>query len=338
MSGLLARVRLGVVAACVAISCSAPLPSLAADDVLARVRARGVVRCASIVRPGIAVPTADGKHWYGVAPDICRAVAAAVLGAPNLISFRAYFGVPVAGGTIDDADDIVFLSGRELVGETGQAAGDLELGPVVLHDSLALLVPAASHVTHVKQLGTKSVCVEPGSRSDRALEGYFTHHAIALREHPFEETDEMREAYGDGRCDALAGPLTTLASIRADPEEGHRADRILPEVLADDPIFAATPQDAHWARTVWWVFSVLVDAEDALVKAHGRDSAIAAVPPAAGTELGLAAGWESRALNAGGNYGELFDRDLGAGSRLRLARGANALWRNGGLIVGLRFD
>jgi len=149
----------------------------------------------------------------------------------------------------------------------------------------------------------------------------------------------MREAYGDGRCDALAGPLTTLASVRADPDEGHPKDRILPELLADDPIFAATSHDARWARIVWWTFSVLVDAEDAGIRAHTTgDDAIAGVPPAAGSELGLTAGWERDALDAGGNYGELFDRDLGAGSRFGLARGANALWRNGGLIFGLHVD
>jgi general L-amino acid transport system substrate-binding protein len=189
-------------------------------------------------------------------------------------------------------------------------------------------------------LASKTVCVEPGSPADRALTRYFEQHAIDLHEHPFQETDEMRQAYDDGNCGALAGPLTTLASVRADPQEGHRADRILPQILADDPIIAATAGDARFARVVWWTFSVLVDAEAAGISGRDRDAvtAIPGVPPAVGNELGLPAGWANAALAAAGNYGELFDRDLGAGSRFGLARGSNALWRSGGLIYGLHAE
>ena len=107
---------------------------------------------------------------------------------------------------------------------------------------------------------------------------------------------------------------------------------MLPEFLADDPIVAATAGDARWSRIVWWVFSVLVDAEDAGISAHASvaSTAIPGVPPALATEFGLKANWAHAALAAGGNYGELFERDFGASSKFGLARGTNALWRNGG--------
>ena len=324
---------------CLAGYVAAPVASLAASesdlDVLARVRAHGVVHCAGIVRPGIAVPTVDGKHWYGVSVDVCRAVAAAVFGSAERITFRPYFGGPPIGK--DDApDDVVFLSGAELVGEAASGAKALTLGPAVVHDALALLVPAAG-VAHAADLADKSVCVEPGSSADRALITFFAQRAIALHEHPFQETDEMRQAYGDGQCDALAGPLSTLASVRADPKDGKSADRILPELLADDPIFAATASDARWSRVVAWTFGVLVDAEVAGIVVEPSDDtrALPGVPPAVGAELGLRATWVHDTLAAEGSYAAIFARNLGARSRLGLLRGANALWRDGGLIFGL---
>jgi len=313
-----------------------PAPAGAADDVLARVRARGVLHCAGIVRPGFAVPTVDGKHWYGLSADVCRAVAAAVLGSAQRMEFRPYFDGGPADGRPDETNDIVFVSDAQLVGGAAASAAPLQLGPVIAHDALALLVPATG-AKRIADLANRTVCVEPGSPADRAIASYFAQHTLTLHEHPFQETDEMRQAYAAGHCDALAGPLSTLASVRVDPQDGHRSDRILPELLADDPIFAATAADARWSRIVWWTFSVLVDAENARIGAHPSEStiAVAGVPPAVGTELGLAPQWARKAL-AGGDYGQLLDRDLGARSRFDLPRGANALWQHGGLIFGLR--
>jgi general L-amino acid transport system substrate-binding protein len=209
-----------------------------------------------------------------------------------------------------------------------------------MHDALALLVPASSAAARIADLAGKKVCVEPGTPADRALVRAFARRGIALREHPFQESDEMRQAYGTGNCDALAGPLTTLANVRSDPNEGRPADRILPELLADDPIFAATGGDARWSRIVWWTFSVLVDAEEAGISGGdaARAAAIPGVPPLAGRQLGLAPGWARDALAAGGNYGEIFERDLGAASRLKLTRGDDALWSSGGSIFGLHVE
>ena len=309
-------------------------------DVLARVRAQGVVRCATIVRPGVAVPTVDGAHWYGIAPDVCRAVAAAVLGDPTRVKLRPYLENEAGAVGAAADDDIVFLSGNESIATLARDRATLQLGPAVMHDALALLVPASSAAARIADLAGKKVCVEPGTPADRALVRAFARRGIALREHPFQESDEMRQAYGTGNCDALAGPLTTLANVRSDPSEGRPADRILPELLADDPIFAATGGDARWSRIVWWTFSVLVDAEEAGVTGGDatRAAAIPGVPPLAGRQLGLAPGWARDALAAGGNYGELFERDLGAASRLKLTRGDNALWSSGGSIFALHVE
>jgi general L-amino acid transport system substrate-binding protein len=322
-----------VAAAIVAAVRSAPA---ATDDVVARVRAHDVLRCAGIIRPGFAVPALDGKHWYGLAADVCRAVAAAVLGPGARIEFRPYLaGSPEVQRYAASDDDIVFLSGEQLVGAAAAAAGSLELGPVIAHDGIALLVRAGGPA-RVAGLGGKTICVEAGSPADRALVQYFFQNALTLREHPFQETDEMRQAYAGGDCDALAGPLSTLASVRADPQDGRRSDRILPDLIADDPIFAATPADARWARIVWWTFSALVDSEAFGASAQATDGGVTGVPPALAAELDLKRSWAQDALAVGGDYGHLFDRNLGAGSRLGLARGANALWNEGGLIFGLR--
>jgi general L-amino acid transport system substrate-binding protein len=308
-------------------------------DVLQLVRLRHVVRCAGLVRPGIAVPTLDGKSWHGFAVDVCRAIAAATLGDASRISFRPYVRGEPFDRSNGETDDVVFLSSSELVADGTHVALPLVLGPVVVHDALALLVPA-SGVADVASLRDRSVCVEAGSDTDRALVRYFAQRNIELREHPFQETDEMRQAYGDGRCDALAGPLSTLASVRADPEEGRSSDRVLPELLADDPIFCATPTDARWSQIVWWTLSALVDAEDAGVNRRNavRDAALPGVPPAVGTQLGLAPSWVGDVIAAIGNYGEVFERNLGNESRFHLSRGDNASVRSGGSIVSLRVE
>jgi general L-amino acid transport system substrate-binding protein len=332
------RSVLAIFAASMVFACSSVRPASAADDEFARIRERGAVHCATIVRPGIAVPTPDGKRWYGLTPDVCRAVAAAVLGNPAAVVLRPYFDGEPATGPDGTPDDIVFLSAAQLIGGAAPATSSLQLGPVVAHDALALMVPADSKVTRIAELAGRGVCVEPGSAADRALTRYFAEHALALREHPFQETDEMRQAYGDGQCAALAGPLSTLASVRADPAEGHHADRVLSELLADDSISAATPADARWSRIVWWTFSALVDAADSGIAANAIPDAIPGVPPAVGEELGLPLTWAHDAVAAGGNYAELFDRNLGAKSHFALARGSNALWRDGGLIYGLHAE
>jgi general L-amino acid transport system substrate-binding protein len=315
-------------------------PSRAEEpSVLEHVRLRHVVRCAGVVRPGIAVPSSDGKRWYGIAVDVCRAIAAATLGDASLISFRPYLRGEVVDRANAESDDVVFISSSELVTAGSHAGPPLVQGPIVVHDALALLVPRTG-VSDVASLHDRSVCVESGSDSDRALVRYFAQRAIGLREFPFQETDEMRQAYGDGRCDALAGPMSTLASVRADPEEGRAGDRLLPDLLADDPIFCATPNDARWSQIVWWTFSALVDAEDSGL--NQRDAigagAIPGIPPAVGMQLGLSPSWAGDVIAAVGNYGELFERNLGSKSRYHLARGNNASVRNGGTIVGLRVE
>jgi general L-amino acid transport system substrate-binding protein len=331
------RALLCAAAISLAVACPLSAVSAASNNVLERVRAHGAVHCAGVVRPGIAVPTVDGKRWYGIAPDVCRALAAAVFGDASRMTFRPYFEDGALAKSTIDADDVVFLTGSQLVAAANPEAATLTLGPAIVHDGLALLVPSTSTAVHASDLAGKTICVEPGTAADRALTAYFTQHAISLHEHPFQESDEMRQAYGDGKCDALAGPLSTLAGVRADPQEGRPADRILPELLADDPIFATTNGDPTWSRIVGWTFSVLVDAEDGGVGSNATDdrSTVFGVPPAVGNELHLSRAWTRNVLAAVGNYGELFDRNLGLGSPLKLARGENALWRNGGLVYGL---
>jgi general L-amino acid transport system substrate-binding protein len=336
VSQLLKRATLAVMTLLVVVAPSRVVSSPVADDTLSSVRSRGVVRCASIIRPGIAVPTVDGKHWYGIAPDVCRAIAAAIFADPARMTFRPYFNGKRLDGTTDTLDDVVFVSGAQLVGTAAPPAQHLVLGPVILHDALSVLVPATG-ARAMAELAKRSVCAEPGSPADRALTRYFLSHDLTLHEHPFQEVDEMRQAYSDGKCDALAGPLTTLGSVRADPQDGRRTDRILSERLADDPIMASTPGDARWARIIWWTFSVLVDAEVAGIdrSTANRDTAIPGVPPAVATDLGLTRDWDFNALEAVGNYREVFERNLGSNSRFALMRAENAVWSNGGRIFGL---
>ncbi len=300
-----------------------------AGGVTERVKARGFVRCGSVARPGMASADVHGR-WTGLEVDVCRAAAAAVLGSPERIEYHAY-GTPKDFDAVrNQQDDIYFLTGSEI--DEQKLAGKVLPGPAVFFESHAVMAPAGSAEQHVDDLSGNSICFPTGSPVERTLNAYFDRTHKNWFRRGFTEDGEMIDAYNAQSCHALAGEITTLASVRLDPGVNRLSSRILPETLAVFPVMAATgTEDAQWSSIVAWTVHTLVNAERPETRWYAGG---AGAMPVLAPELGLDKDWQRRVLAAAGNYGEIFERNLGKRSALKIDRGPNANNIDGGLLLG----
>jgi general L-amino acid transport system substrate-binding protein len=309
-----------------------PLPAHAGSEhaahgvTLLRVQSRGRVRCGSVERPGIAERDGAGQ-WRGLAVDVCRAVAAAVLGKAERFEYHTYESQSGYERLQARADDLYFLTGREIV--EGKLIGALVPGPTVFIASDAVMVPGNSAVQHVAELAGKGVCFMIADTAEQALGHYFgTAHLTWLR-HPYSEHGEMEDAYAAQRCQAVAAESTELARIRTLPGQARLRSRILPERLNVFPVVAATSTaDGQWSAIVAWTVHTLIDAERPESDWFAGGARAMPIPAAA---LGLDAGWQARVLKATGHYGDIYARNLGDNSAYHLERGLNSNQLEGGI-------
>lgn len=301
----------------------------AAGPVLDRVKADGVVRCGSVERPGLA--TADGGEdkWAGLNVDVCRAVAAAVLGSSDKIAFHEYETPKQYDAVRNGEDDVYFLTASEIFNH--QLVDKVLPGPTVFVESHAVLVPTTSKAKHVKDLAGETICFMTPSPVDHTVEHYFDQLHKSFNAIPYSEDGEMVDAYLVQRCHGIAYEITTLATVTANPGINKLKSRFLPEPLTVFPIMATTgTKDAEWAAIVAWTVHTLVSSERPESKwYHGGTKAMPVVAP----ELGLEKGWQDRVIASVGNYGDIFERNLGKKSPLKLARGLTANQINGGLML-----
>lgn len=300
----------------------------AAGPAVERITARGAVRCGGVERPGLAEAAPEGK-WQGLEVDVCRAVATAVLGSPERIQFRDYDTDKAFAAIRSGDDDLFFLTGGEIVAQN--LAGAITPGPTVFIQSQRLMVADDSPVRHVEDAAGETICFMIGSPAERSVEAYFGTRGKSFFRRPFSEDGEMVDTYIVQHCKGVAGELTTLATFRNDQGVKHLTSRILPEPLLTYPIIAATGTgDAQWAALVAWTVNTLISAERRETQWYG--GGVKAMPVAA-PELGLADGWQQKVLEAVGNYGDLYARNLGAQSPLKLEREFNTNQANGGLLL-----
>jgi general L-amino acid transport system substrate-binding protein len=211
---------------------------------------------------------------------------------------------------------------------------------------VGFLVPLSAKVAHASQLGGNKICLLAETQVEVALRAWFAHEHMKFVPFPFQEEGEMEAAFVTANCTALAGDATRLANTRVG--FGPLAARyvLLPEEISKDPLAAAfRTDDAAFAEIVRWTMEVLVQAEESGLTRSNVTGAIGSSDPAVqiltghtreiGSRLGLDDSWATRAIAAVGNYGEVFERDLGDKSRLELPRGLNRLYTEGGLMYAL---
>lgn len=313
----------------------------ASASTLADVRARGTLNCG--VNPGLqgfAAQGADGK-WAGFDADFCRAVAAAVLGDPAKVTF-----IPVNTTERFDklkAGAIDLLSRNTTWTMERETKWPFRFAGISYHDGQGFIVKKLLGVTSAVNLGGASICFLSGTTTQANVDDYFREKEMAYTPVTFDKIGDLVKAFDDGKCDTYTADMSQLYAVRlklAKPDEAL----VLPDAISKEPLGPAVKQgDDQWFTIVSWTLSALINAEELEVNAAGVDALKAqskkpdvrrllGVEGTFGADMGLDADWAARAIKAAGNYGEIFDRNLGKDSPLAIERGLNALWNKGGLL------
>ena len=298
-----------------------------AGSIVDRIKSASVIRCGGVPRPGLVGQSHNGAP-SGLYLDLCRAVGAALLGPEGRIEFRAYDSDKAFARVTDGADDLFFLDGSDIADH--RLAGAVTLGPAVYFVSTAAMVHGPTPIQQLSDLGGKSICFYQGDNAHLNLEASMAVRRLDFVRMGYMEYGELHDAYNSGVCDAQVGESGDLAAARLE-ERAAPASRILIEPLATFPVLAATPaSDPQWSAIIAWSIYALQRAEipatpwtPAGLKSLGID----------GRDLGLAEDWTKRVVGAAGSYAEMYTRNLGEGSSLKLPRGPNAPAEIGGLFV-----
>ena len=298
----------GAVVLCAGLGLS---PAANAQNVLAHLRHTGVLTCAAEERPGFATVDARGQA-HGLAVDLCRAVAIAVAGPKASVRMTLPEAdnefAPLARG----AADLAFLSAAVIAEH--HLAGALIPGPVVFIDPITLMVPVSATAQRPDDLAGHTICLMIGSPAQRALEATLGAAAAPIARLAFREDVEMLDAYNVGRCDGVVGDATYLAEMRLSGGINHLQSRILLPPLTLTPFVAATPAvDGAWASLVGWILNGLL--------AEGAPAPSLLRPQ-----------WGRDVRAALGSYTDMRERNLGAGSPLKLPPWPNEVWPNGLLV------
>jgi len=306
------------------------------------VKARGELNCVVTTGvPGFAAPDDSGR-WAGFDVDFCRATAAAVLGSGDKVKF-----VPTTGKTrftvLNSGEGDILYRNTTI---TMSRDADLKLTflGVNYYDGQGFMVPKALGVTSAKQLDGASICIQTGTTTELNLADYFRANNMSYEPVTIETNEEGQTNYLAGRCDVYTTDASGLAATRSTFDHPN-AHILLPEIISKEPLGPAVRQgDDEWADVTRWVLNVLIAAEElGITQANVKGHAAAAgnnpnINRIAGTEgdfgsmIGLDKQWAVRAISAVGNYGEIFERNIGVNTSLGLARGLNAQWTKGGIL------
>jgi general L-amino acid transport system substrate-binding protein len=321
-------------------------PALAASRV-ERIRARGYLLCGvATTVPGFASVDPNGRV-VGFEPDLCRAIAAAILGRDGEVRY-----VPTQSVRTFVAARAPDLVARRLtVSLRRDREPGLAFSPVVFYDGTALMVRANAGIGAVSELAGRRICVVAHAATETALASFFGVRPMALDALPAPRLEDASQAFLRGDCEALAADLSELAATRARFPDPH-AFAMLPGLLSKEPLALLLHRDdAQFAAVVKWTIYALIAAEELGVTqasvanpatsancANSGDPAVRRLlgcDPGNGAALGLDERWAANAIASAGNYGEIYARHLGSETPLRLERGQNALWRDGGLMYAL---
>jgi len=306
---------------------------------LKAIKDRGVLSCGvSQGLPGFSAPD-DKGNWKGIDVDVCRAIAATIFNDPTKIKF-----VPLSAKdrfTALQSGEIDVLSRVT----TWTLSRDTTLGAnftgVTYYDGQAFMVKKSLKVNSALELNNASICVQTGTTTEQNLADYFKSNNMKYEVVAFANGDETIKAYESGRCDAFTDDQSGLFAYRlklASPGDHV----VLPEIISKEPLGPMVRHgDDQWFDIVKWVLFAMVDAEELGINQRNLDEMIKSDKPEVrrvlgtdgnfGEQLGLTKDWVVRIIKAVGNYGESFDRNVGAGSPLGIARGLNALWNKGGI-------
>ncbi|WP_457662707.1 amino acid ABC transporter substrate-binding protein [Sinorhizobium medicae] len=305
------------------------------------VKAKGFVQCGvNTGLAGFAAPNASGD-WSGFDVDYCKAIAAAVFGDATKVKYTPLSAKERFPALQSGEVDVLARN------TTWSINRDTALGfnfrPVNYYDGQGFMVRKELDVKSALELSGAAVCVQTGTTTELNLADYFKANNLQYNPVVFEKLEEVNAAYDAGRCDVYTTDQSGLYSLRltlSKPDDHI----VLPEIISKEPLAPAVRQgDDQWFDIVSWVHYALVQAEEfGVTQANVEEMKKSANPDVQrflgveadskiGTDLGLTNEWAVNIVKAVGNYGEVFDRNIGAGSPLKIERGLNALWNKGGL-------
>jgi general L-amino acid transport system substrate-binding protein len=319
-------------------------PSAAGGATLAAVRARGSVRCGISQAAGFSTPD-DAGRWQGFDVDFCRALAAALWNDPERVIFTPYTQQQRFSG-LQSGEVDVLVNGTSMTSSRALRLG-LRFGPIYLYDGQGFLVRKSLGAGGPAALNGAAVCVQPGTTTELTLADYARRHGIRVRPVVIEDLRSLVGAVASGRCDVITQDGAGLATTRTMlPNPGEFT--ILPERLSKEPIAPVVRAgDEQWHTLVSWVFWATMQAEEfGITRGNVAERAASADPsvrrflgaePGVTDGLGLDARWAANVIARVGNYGEIYERNLGASTPLALPRGANVPWNAGGLLYSPPF-
>lgn len=314
--------------------------SAAMASTLDDVKARGKLNCGvSTGVPGFEAPDANGV-WQGFDVALCRSVAAAVLGDSNAVEF-----VPTTSKTRFTAlasGEVDMLSRVTTWTFSRDVDLKLDFAGVNYYDGQGFMVPKELGVSSAKELDGATVCITTGTTTELNLADFFRTNGMSYEPVPIETNAEAQSQYLAGACDVFTTDSSALAATRA-AFENPNDHVVLPEIISKEPLGPVVRHgDNEWGDVVRWTLNALVAAEElGITSANLAEMAAGSDNPEInrllgtdgnlGEMLGLDADWAERAIGVAGNYGEIFEANIGESTPIGLARGLNALWTEGGL-------
>lgn len=313
------------------------------------VKERGTLICGANKNvPGFGYLGTDGK-WTGFDIDFCRAVAAAVLGDANKVEFKHLDAGPRFTALQSGEVDVLIRNTTWTLGR--DTSNGAEFAPVTYYDGQAMMVRKNSGIKSLKDLNNKSICVQSGTTTEGNLADYMRKIGVTFKPVVFATAPETSKAYDDERCDGFTTDSSGLIGTQVTLK--NPADHIiLPEIMSKEPLAPSTPNgDSRWFDLVKWVVFATIGGEEYGVTSKNVDQLVAqakdskdaelrrflGVEGDLGKALGVNNDWAVQIIKQVGNYGEIYERNLGMGSQFKLERGLNALWTKGGLMYAPPF-
>jgi general L-amino acid transport system substrate-binding protein len=312
----------------------------AETSTLDKVKSAGILKCGVTTGlPGFSNTDAKG-NWEGIDVEYCRAVAAAVLSDAKKVQF-----IPLTAKerfTALQSGEIDVLARNTTWTLHRDSTLGLNFVGVNYYDGQGFMVSKDLGITSAKELDGASVCIQSGTTTELNLADYFRAHGMKFKPVVFDTSDQTAKGFEAGRCDVLTSDQSQLYALRiklSDPKSAV----ILPDIISKEPLGPVVRQgDDRWFNVTKWTLNLMVNAEEYGVTKGNVESMLKSKDPTVrrllgldgpkGTGLGLADDWSYQVVKQVGNYGESFERTVGTGSPLGIARGLNALWNNGGIM------
>jgi general L-amino acid transport system substrate-binding protein len=332
--------RNAIVAAVAGLSVMLASTGAMAGRDLDAIKARGTLNCGvGIGTAGFMLADSQGK-WKGLSVDVCRAVAAALFGDADKVKY-----VPLTSQqrfTAVQSGEVDMVMGNATYTLTRDTALGLDFTGVYYYDGQSFLVPKKLGVKSARELSGATVCVAPGTTTELNLADYFRANKMTFKPVVIEKVDEIRAAFFSGRCDVYTTDRSGLYATRVANAPNPDDYVILPETISKEPLGPVVRHgDNQFGDIVRWALFAQIEAEEYGITSKNVDEMlksdnptikrILGVTPGMGKALGVDEAWVVNIIKQVGNYGESFERNVGSGSPLKIERGLNRLWSQGGL-------